>query len=125
MPNGADIPSTHTCELDLPELPPEARASHILPGLSAHSLLSMAKFCDTGCNVQFTKTHCQVFRDGHLLLQGPRDPVTNLWLLPLCPDPGNRPETPKVPAHYGYNAHRTTSKAELLHNTSTPQPSVP
>jgi hypothetical protein len=114
MPNGAGLPSSHTCDLDIAALPPDARAGHILPGLSTHSLLSMAKFCDHGCDVRFTSTHCRVYKDGVLLLEGPRDPVTNLWLLPLYAKPDDVLPPTTDPLHYVNNAHHTTSKAELL-----------
>jgi hypothetical protein len=51
MPNGAGLESRHTCQLNVPALPSAARDNHILPGLASHSLLSIANFCDNGCDV--------------------------------------------------------------------------
>ena len=34
LPDGDTLTSTHTCELDLPSLPNEARKAHIGPGLA-------------------------------------------------------------------------------------------
>ena len=38
--NGQRVYTTHTCELDIPQLPSEARFGHILQGLSHYSLIS-------------------------------------------------------------------------------------
>jgi hypothetical protein len=91
MPNRAGLASIHTCTLNAPSLPPKACDGHILPGLSSHSLLSIAKFCNQGCDVRFSTNVCQVFLNNVLLLEGPIDPTTNLWLLPLCPKPRETP----------------------------------
>jgi hypothetical protein len=113
MPNGAGLESSHTCQLHVPTIPAAARDGHILPGLASHSLLSIAKFCDHGCDVRFSKDYCRIYLDDRLLLEGPRDPQTNLWLLPLCPNPS--PLHPQdAPAHVSYHAHQTSSKSELL-----------
>jgi hypothetical protein len=102
MPNGSGISSSHTCQLDFPTLPPEATQGHILPGLASHSLVSIAKVCDNGCEVHFSNQHCQVVRDKTVLLQGPRNPTTNLWLLPRA--------TPAI----NMFAHQTMTKPELV-----------
>jgi hypothetical protein len=41
LPNGDRVHSTHTCMLNIPLLPPGARAAHIIPGLALHLLLSI------------------------------------------------------------------------------------
>ena len=41
LPDGVYMGSTHTCTLAIPELPAKARNAHIIPGLAAHSLLSI------------------------------------------------------------------------------------
>ena len=45
LPDGARVSSTHTCTLAIPELPAKARIAHIIPGLAAHSLLSIVQQC--------------------------------------------------------------------------------
>ena len=42
LPDGATLQSTHTCNLDLPGIHPEATRAHIVPGLTHASLLSTA-----------------------------------------------------------------------------------
>ena len=41
LPDSARVRSTHTCTLATLELPAKARIAHIIPGLAAHSLLSI------------------------------------------------------------------------------------
>jgi hypothetical protein len=55
LPNGARVHSTHTCTLNIPNIPPNACATHKIPGLASHSLLSVMTLCNAGCTVHFTK----------------------------------------------------------------------
>ena len=61
LPDGKIINSTHTCELDIPSLPPKARSAHIVPGLKHASLISIKILCDAGCRVKYTTNGCEVF----------------------------------------------------------------
>ncbi|KAL7425608.1 hypothetical protein ACHAXH_000191, partial [Discostella pseudostelligera] len=84
MPDGRIISSTHTCTLDLPHLPNNVRAAHIVPGLAHTSLLSARVFCDAGYNVAYSRQNCTVSdKQNNIVLRGHRDPHTNLWRLPL------------------------------------------
>jgi hypothetical protein len=50
LPNGDTLQSNDTgCELAIPQLPPDARQAHLLPGLTHSSLVSIGKLCDEGC----------------------------------------------------------------------------
>ena len=60
LPDGACVSSTHTCTLNLQQLPTRAREGHIIPVLASHSLMSAVKICNAGCEVIFTKFDCQV-----------------------------------------------------------------
>jgi hypothetical protein len=60
-------------------------AGHIIPKLSHTSLLATRQFCDNGCEVTFTKELCKVTIEGKTVLEGPRDPNTKLWHLPINP----------------------------------------
>ena len=60
LPDGARVKSTHTCELNLSQLPSAARIGHIVPGLASHSLISVVKLCNAGCEVTFNKIACKV-----------------------------------------------------------------
>jgi len=68
IPDGKSIQSTHTCKLAIPQLPDAARIGHIIPGLASHSLLSVFKLCNAGCEVTFTKIECIVRYRGSIVL---------------------------------------------------------
>ena len=53
--NGAVIYSSHTAELNLPNLPLTARICHVVPHLGDFSLISVGQLCDAGCDVTFTR----------------------------------------------------------------------
>ncbi len=83
LPNGDKVQSTHTCTLDLPNLPTGTRAAHIIPGLVSHSLFSVVTMCNTGCTVTFTKINCTITYQGHTIICGHKCTHTGLWMLPL------------------------------------------
>ncbi len=83
FPNGDKVQSTHTCTLDLPDLPAGARAAHIIPGLASHSLLSIVTMCNAGCTVTFTKINCTITYRGRTIICGHKCTHTGLWMIPL------------------------------------------
>ena len=85
MPNSTFIKSTHTAELDLPTIPLTARHAHIFHEDDLlGSLLSIGALCDAGLKVIYDKTKVTAY-DTHdtTVLQGYRDPTTNLWMISL------------------------------------------
>jgi hypothetical protein len=60
MPRGTTIQSSHTCNLLLTDLSPQARQAHILPGLVHNSLILVGKLCDNICSVTFTQDQVAV-----------------------------------------------------------------
>ena len=83
LPDGARVKSTHTCELNLSQLPRTARIGHIIPGLASHSLLSVVKLCNAGCEVTFTKINCIVAHRGKTVLRGQKSLNSGLWMVNL------------------------------------------
>jgi hypothetical protein len=80
LPNGATMESSHTVDLDIPELKADVSKAHVFPGMAHHSLLSVGQLCDEGYIVTFkqdTVTICN--SEGSKLLSGPRDVTTDLW----------------------------------------------
>jgi hypothetical protein len=86
--------SSHTADLDIPELNAAASKAHVFPGMAHHSLLSVGHLCDEGYIVSFrqdTVTICN--SENSKLLSGPRDDTTVLWRINLkqtnkhIPDP--------------------------------------
>ena len=124
IPNGQSVASTHTCELNLPNLPQNARMGHILPGLASHSLVSVVRLCNAGCDVEFTKIGCTVKHQGRVVLKGNKCTKTGLWMIPISENT-NETATPTaaVTLHqlieinksqdHLFNVLETSSKEEL------------
>jgi hypothetical protein len=55
LPDGASIKYSHTCDLDLTQLPDAARKVHVISGLTTISLLSVRKLVDSNCSIIFDK----------------------------------------------------------------------
>jgi hypothetical protein len=45
--------SSHTADLEIPELNATASKAHVFPGMAHHSLLSVGQLCDEGYIVTF------------------------------------------------------------------------
>jgi hypothetical protein len=59
---------------------------HIVPKLSIALLIGIRVLCDAGCEVVFTKTNCNVWYKGKIILREKKDPSTDLWTLPIGPN---------------------------------------
>jgi hypothetical protein len=84
LPNRATMESSHTADLDIPELNDAASKAHVSPGMAHHSLLSVGQLCDEGYIVNFnqdTVTICN--SEISKLLIGHRDVNTGLWRINL------------------------------------------
>jgi hypothetical protein len=53
LPNGATMESSHTAELNIPELNTAASIAHVFSGMSNHYLLSVGQLCNEGYIVTF------------------------------------------------------------------------
>jgi hypothetical protein len=83
MPNGTTIQSSHTCNLLLTRLPPQARQAHILPGMVHNSLILVGQLCDNGCSVTLTHDQVTVTKNKECVMRGSRDPKSRLWRVDL------------------------------------------
>ena len=63
-----------------PELPAEAQKGHGFNEMNC-TLISAPVLCDPDCTVVFNKGNVQVFNDNKIIIEGPRDMETNLWLM--------------------------------------------
>jgi Reverse transcriptase (RNA-dependent DNA polymerase) len=81
--------STHTAELDIPELPLAARRVHVVPALKTHSLLSVGQLCDAGCEAHFTSTNVTVTCDDKTVITGNRTSDSKLWRIDPTTDACN------------------------------------
>jgi hypothetical protein len=103
MPNGTFIQSSHTCDLLITDLPPQARKAHVFPGLLHNSLISVGQLCDNGCDVKFNKEMVYVMNNGKCIMLGSRDPQLGLWRVNL--------KNIKPEIHSAYNhAHDTINQ---------------
>jgi hypothetical protein len=109
MPNGTTIQSSHTCNLLLKDLTPQARQAHILPGLVHNSLISVGQLCDNGCSVTFTQDQVTVSKDKKCVMYGSRDPKSRLWRVDLK----KRFETNQVQCNH---AHDNNNQKDLINH---------
>ncbi len=117
---GARVHSTHTCTLDIPSLPPNARPAHIIPGLASHSLLSVVTLCNAGCTVHFTKIGCTIVYQKGAIVCGHKCTRTGLWMIPLSKDAKAPPADFHPTVAMAANIDATPSTAEYaryIHQT--------
>ena len=76
LPNHGVMKSTHTAQLSLPFLPPEACKAHIFPCLASGSLISIGQLCDYGCTATFTTTTVVVSLGENQVCSGTRSHAT-------------------------------------------------
>jgi hypothetical protein len=116
MPNNARICATHTCNVDIPGVPPAARTGHLFPHLGT-SLLSIGQLCDHGCTATFNRTSVSIQRNNKTILTGFRDPHTNLWCLPITSSTNPAPpptQQSSAPNHLACNAYQAKTQQELV-----------
>jgi hypothetical protein len=113
MPDGRKTFSTHTCDLDIDDLPAAAKKGHILPGLASHALISVGVLCDHGCTVTFEKDKCCIFFKGREILRGPRNPKSRLWEIPLSKN-GTTVQLQPSNQHAANAMHHTSNKVDLM-----------
>jgi hypothetical protein len=107
--------SSHTADLDIPELNATASKSHFFPGMAHHSLFSVGQLWDEGYIVTFrrdTVTICN--SDNAKLLSGPRDDTTGLWRINLKQTVKHIPETI---ANNVYELRNTGALVHYLHKS--------
>jgi hypothetical protein len=125
LPNGATVESSHTADLDIPELNAAASKAHVFPGMAHHSLLSVGQLYDEGYIVTFQRDTVTICNSKNSkLLSGPRDDTTGLWRINLkqtnkhIPDPieNNVYELRYTGAlvHYLHKALFSPTKAAML-----------
>jgi hypothetical protein len=112
LPNGERVHSTHTCTINIPSLPPRARAAHIIPGLASHSLLSIVSLCNAGCTIHFTKIGCTIIYCGRTIICGHKCTRMGLWMIPLSEDTSPPPANFQPTIAMAANVDATSSAAK-------------
>jgi hypothetical protein len=82
LPDGKRVRSTHTCKITIPGLP-TVLTRHIVPGIKMALLFGIRVLCKAGCTVTFDDDKCMVRYNNKIILQGYKDPKTDLWTLPI------------------------------------------
>jgi hypothetical protein len=109
LPNGATMDSSHTAELDIPELNAAVSKAHVSPGMANHSLLSVGQLCDKGYIVTFKHASVTVCNSQKSqILNGPRDLDTGLWRINLKRD------NTHIPEHIANNVYELRNTGDLV-----------
>ena len=130
---GGKLVTTHEGEIDIPELPPEARRAHVCPDLAHSLLVSIKQLVDAGCKVEYDIVEVRVKYRGKVVWRGGREKSSGLWILPMSPeDPAqlklsepkwidavntlgmNATRLLSRPREQANNAFATTTKADLI-----------
>jgi hypothetical protein len=105
--------SSHTAELDTPELNAAASKAHVFPGVANHSLFSVGQLCDERYTVTFKQDEVTICDSGNSqILSVPRDLNTGLWRINLRTTNNHKPEPI---ANNVYELHNTGALVHYLH----------
>jgi hypothetical protein len=113
LPNGATMESSHTAELDIPELNAAASKAHVFPGMANHSLISFGQLCGECYIVTFRQASVTICdSEKSPILSGPRDLHTGLWRINLKQTNNHIPEPI---ANNVYALRNTVALVHYLH----------
>ena len=73
QPDGTKIQDTAECELDMDNIPQNARKAHKFPMLAGNILISVAQLFNAGCDVTFYHDKVTVPKDSKEISEGYRD----------------------------------------------------
>jgi hypothetical protein len=80
--NNQTMISQATSILDIPELSTKARTAYKFNEMK-QPLLSIPLLADDGCKINLTKDNIVVVKDNKVILEGKRDKVSTLWMIPI------------------------------------------
>jgi hypothetical protein len=93
LPNGATMESSHTADLDIPELNAAASEAHVFPSMTNHYLISVGHLCDEGYIFTLKQDTVTICDSEHSqILSGPRDLNTGLWRINLRRTNNHKPD---------------------------------
>jgi hypothetical protein len=102
--------SSHTAELDIPELNAAASNAHFVPGMANHSLISVGQLWNEGYIVTFKRAAVTICDpDNSQILSGPRDLNTGLWQINL------KQTNSHIPQHIENNVYELRNTGALVH----------
>jgi hypothetical protein len=115
LPDGRQFKSMQICNINIPGLP-TTLTGHIVPNLAIASLFGKRVLCKAGCTVTFNDNKCGIYFKDKLILQGHKDPSTDLWTLMITPKRCGPPQGPQQGARMqkqqaaGCASHSCTQK---------------
>jgi hypothetical protein len=110
LPNGATKESSHTAELNIPELNAAASIAHVSPGMANHSLLSVGQLCNEGYIFTFRNASVTICDPKEFqILSGARDLDTGLWRINL------RKDNQQLQQSIANNAYELRNTGALVH----------
>jgi hypothetical protein len=105
--------SSHTAELNIPEMNAAASIAHVFPGMANHSLLSVGQLCNEGYTVTFKNTSVTICDPQEFqILSGARDLDTGLWRINLSKD---NQQLQQSVANNIYELRNTGASVHYLH----------
>jgi hypothetical protein len=111
LSNGATMESSHTAELNIPELDAAASIAHVFPGMANHSLLSVGQLCNKGYIVTFRNDSVTICDPQEFqILSGTRDLDTGLWRINL------RKYNQQLQQSVANNVYKLLNTEALVHN---------
>eukprot|EP00804_Cyclotella_cryptica_P018378 CCRYP_015482-RA/>CCRYP_015482-RA protein AED:0.41 eAED:0.39 QI:0/-1/0/1/-1/1/1/0/294 len=115
LPDKTTLRSSHTCKMDLP-LPPAAQQGYILPGMKNHSLISVTKLCNAGCQVIFGQDECNIIHNGTIVMTGHKNKHNGLWYIPIKQAIHDTPYTifPDTTKQHINSVYHTSTLAETI-----------
>jgi hypothetical protein len=131
LPDGKRIHSSHICDVHIPGLP-TVLTGHIMPDMTTASLFGIRILCKARCKVTFDDDKCQVFYNDKVILTGHKDPISDLWTLPILPSNTARTsldaqhqsplgpcmsDAPTNVANFSYHRTTTESNVKFMHQS--------
>ena len=86
LPNGENIESSHTAQLNISNIPAPAQVCHLFPAMKDKILISLGKLCDNDMEIKLTKTNTYVYDQDHKeqpIIIGNRNTTNGMWYLNL------------------------------------------
>ena len=115
IPDGKLLKSTHTADLEIEGLPPQAKQGHLIPGMKGHSLVSLVQLCRAGCVVYMDNDKLSVGYQGKVVIRGMKCPRTSLWLVPLTKTSSQANQTSQQTGEQSAsNVYHTSSRSEWI-----------
>ena len=83
LPNDDIVSSSHISKSNLPQLPQAVKRAYVVPGLASHSLVSVVKLCNAGCEVNIRDILCNIRYSEKMIVKCRKCTRTGVWVMPL------------------------------------------